>query len=174
MACQLQAGIPIYVGCTSTGLQYQIHGKSIPEAQLTTLLSQFGSMDTNIAVFLLCETNVSAPQVAQTLGRIQDAGLHTVIMMVAAVQGGTSGVFQVTIDCAKHEFGESCGLGEKRWTSGFQAEPEEMHMWGRYLLDKGLRTKSEKVLDQFLKEQVSTNNIPNNSAQATGKPAPGR
>ena len=117
-------------------LRYRVFDREETRTVMISKLSQaarlFGS---NYVVHLLCNTNVSAPELVQTIADIQESGVHSVILMSQGVKHGTSGIYQINVNCSKWPHEEMLGLLH----SGFNAtnEPSEyISRHVRYFLEQ--------------------------------------
>ena len=133
--CVLRAEIPLYLSNDANGLRYSIHDKVFTEQQMTNVVRRLAAFDTSAPLLLLCNTNVSVAQVAQTIGLIQQTGIRKLVLMVPATHGGTNGTFQITLDCTKYEFWEGLGCSGG-CTSGFHASSERNSVWAWYLMQR--------------------------------------
>jgi hypothetical protein len=62
-------------------------------------MRRVASIDSNQIVRVVASTNVTANALVQTVGVIQRAGFHNVILASSGTDNGTNGTWQVTIDC---------------------------------------------------------------------------
>lgn len=106
-------------------LRYRVFDRESTRTEITNRLglavSLFGS---NQVVRLLCNTNVSASELTQTIADIQESGVHMIILMIQGVKNGTNGIYQIDMNCSKWPYedqllelhsGFNATSGDKFW-----------------------------------------------------------
>jgi len=120
--------------CATNHSLYRINGRQVTQNQLDVVLRKI--VDSNMFIYVFCETNVSPGQISQALSSIQTAGLRYVLLACRGEQGGTNGTYLVTLDCAKYPFSGGSDSGGERWVSGFYPNRVNTPLWVDDWLEK--------------------------------------
>lgn len=83
-------------------LHYRLNDKDLTRNEMTNGMAMCSSLfGSNLVVQLSCSTNVSVPELLQTISDIQESGLHLIFMMSPGVKNGTNGIYVINMDCSK-------------------------------------------------------------------------
>ena len=99
---------------------WSINGRDVTITELEDMLAKIASFDTNQFLYLVTETNTPSSKLVQTIGLIQRAGLHSIGVVCAGVDGTNAGTWWVTLDARKKHL-PTC-TSSKGALSGFQRD----------------------------------------------------
>lgn len=104
--------VPVSIGNSNGCPVYAINDRPVTRSSLTNLLGKLGSLDKDTGIYLCVDKQVSALSLVSAISDIQDAGLHTIILICPAVENGKTGAYQLSIDATKQLMSRGCCGGD--------------------------------------------------------------
>lgn len=114
--------LTIGIGQEGTNTVLRINGRICTPKRLSQLLVKLSSFSTDQQINVRADAGATATDLAQVLHFIQQAGLHSVVLIVPGIHNGKEGLYELSVDCAKRPL-RGCISGVSH-ESGFRPSGE--------------------------------------------------